>query len=130
MLPSYVPVTVCVATAPLVGVYVTEHLELSGSATTGASVHGVPGLENVPVPLVENDTVPDGFDFVPPSVSSTVAVQVVGWLTTTEAGEHETVVAVERFVTVTASVSSPASCFAEPPYSPFTVWTLSPADGV
>ena len=65
-------------------------------------VHGDP--VNVPVPLLVNATVPVGALVVPPEVSVTVAVQVVGALTTTEDGEQLTPVEVERVVTVSANV--------------------------
>jgi hypothetical protein len=42
----------------------------------GPSVQ-LPPLEKLPVPLEEKLTVPVGFDFVPESVSVTVAVQLV-----------------------------------------------------
>ena len=41
---------------------------------------------------------------VPVSVSVTVAVQVVGWPTTTDAGVQPTLVLVERLLTVTVVV--------------------------
>ena len=63
---------VCEPVPTAVGVYVTEQLLLVDPVT---SEHV--GLLNVPlaVPL-SNITVPDGADFVPASVSVTVAVHV------------------------------------------------------
>ena len=55
----------------------------------------------VPAPLLLKLTVPVGVLFVPTSVSATVAVQVVGWPTTTDAGLQPTLVLVERKLTVT-----------------------------
>ncbi len=57
---------------------------------------------NVPVPLLRNDTVPVGALVVPPDMSVTVTVQVLGELTLTEDGEQLTTVAVLRTVTVTS----------------------------
>jgi hypothetical protein len=56
-------------------------------------------VEKLPVPLLVNETVPGGNDFDPESVSDTVAVQVVAWLTTTDAGVQDTLVDVVRSVT-------------------------------
>ena len=56
----------------------------------------------VPVPLLVNETVPVGALVVPPDVSVTVAVHVVGAFTATEAGVQLTAVVVFRLVTVTA----------------------------
>jgi hypothetical protein len=53
------------------------------------------------VPL-EKVTVPAGLDFVPESVSETVAVQVVLSLIGTELGAHPTTVELVRLVTVRA----------------------------
>jgi hypothetical protein len=63
-------------------------------------VHGEP--VKVPVPLLVNETVPVGALVVPPEVSVTVAVHVVGALTGTEAGVQLTAVVVLRLVTVKA----------------------------
>ena len=63
----------------------------------------VVGLK-VPVPLLVNATVPVGVTAVPPDVSVTVAEQVAAVLTATDEGVHETVVLVERRVTVTVAV--------------------------
>jgi Na+/H+ antiporter NhaA len=56
--------------------------------------------EKVPVELVVKATEPVGVMTVPTEVSVTVAVQLVPWLTTTDAGVHDTVVEVVRGVTV------------------------------
>ena len=53
--------------------------------------------------LLEKVTLPPGADFVPLSVSETVAVQVEPWLIATEAGTQVTEVEVDRFVTVNAN---------------------------
>ena len=57
-------------------------------------------LLNVPVLLVVNVTVPVGVIAPVPEASTTVAVQLVGVLSRTLAGEHETVVVVVRGVEV------------------------------
>jgi len=59
-------------------------------------------LLKVPAPLLLKLTVPVGVLGVP--VSVTVAVQVVGWPTTTDAGVQPTLVLVERLLTVTVVV--------------------------
>ena len=59
-------------------------------------------LLKVPAPLLLKLTVPVGVLLVPVSVSLTVAVQVVAWPTTTDAGLQPTLVLVDRFaVTIT-----------------------------
>jgi hypothetical protein len=90
----------CVPVPNADGVYVTAHVEVELVAT--ANVQVALG-ENAPeaTPFV-NVTEPAGLDFVPGSVSETVAVQVEPWLIATEFGEHDTDVEVERFVTVRA----------------------------
>ncbi len=55
---------------------------------------------NDPLPLLPNETVPVGALVVPPEVSVTVTMQVVGVLTVTGEGEQVTPVLVFRFVTV------------------------------
>ena len=65
-----------------IGVYVT--LQLAELAVGVPKVHGDP--VNVPVPLLLNATVPVGALVVGGDVSVTVAVHVVGWLTTTVDG--------------------------------------------
>ena len=62
------------------------------------------GDEKVPVLLVENATIPVGVIVAMPEPSATVAVQVLGVLSSTLAGEHETVVALTRIVEVTTKV--------------------------
>jgi hypothetical protein len=59
---------------------------------------------NVPVLLVVNVTVPVGAIAPVPEESATVAVQLVAWFELTLAGEHDTVVAVDLMVEVTAKV--------------------------
>jgi len=71
-----------------------------------ARVQLVAGV-NVPVEFVVKLTLPVGVMTVPGEVSLTVAVQLVAWLTTTEAGEHPTLVEVIRGVTVTVKVLGP-----------------------
>jgi hypothetical protein len=65
-------------------------------------------------PLV-SVTEPAGLDFVPLSVSLTVAVQLEPWLIATEPGEQETEVKVVRLLTVRA----------KPVASELFPWTLS-----
>jgi hypothetical protein len=67
-----------------------------------------------PMLPVVNVTVPVGVTAPVPELSVTVAVQVVGVLSRTLAGEHDTEVALARIVEVTVKV----------PLLP--VWTLSP----
>jgi hypothetical protein len=82
---------------------------------TWANVHELP--EKLPVPVLENVTVPGGNDFGPVSVSDTVVVHVVVWLTTTDAGEQVTFVEVDRFapVTVEPVASELVACSELPP---------------
>jgi Na+/H+ antiporter NhaA len=62
---------------------------------------------NVPVELLLNVTVPVGVIAGPAiEVSTTVAVQLVPWLTTTEAGVHATLVEVVRGLTVTVKAAA------------------------
>jgi hypothetical protein len=103
---------VCVP-APAVGVYVTEQLEVE--AVSGASEQ-LPAL-NAPeeAPLLKL-AVPCGDDFVPESMSVTVAVQVVEVLIGVVAGAHEVDVDVVRNVTVTTNpVASVLSACTESP---------------
>lgn len=80
--------------------------------TEQVAVPRTPGLsvqvEKLKVPedagASEKVTVPVGVTRVPGLVSVTVAVQVLGTLTGTEAGEHDIEVEVARFVTVTVTV--------------------------
>jgi Na+/H+ antiporter NhaA len=62
----------------------------------------------VPVELLANVTVPVGVITVPAEVSVTVAVQLVPWLTTTEAGVQATVVEVVLGLTVTVNAAAVA----------------------
>jgi hypothetical protein len=104
---------VCVP-VPAVGVYVTVQLEVV-VAPTCANVHGLP--PKLPLPLLENITVPAGTDFVGESVSETTTVHVVDWPIGTVAGEHPvTDVEVDRSVTVnpTPVVSLLAACTESP----------------
>lgn len=71
------------------GVMLTEHVAVS------------PVPDRVHDPLGVKVTVPVGVDPVPTSVSVTVAVHDVAWLTTTVDGLHATVVEVDRLLTVT-----------------------------
>jgi len=71
-------------------------------------------VENVPVLLVVNVTVPVGVTAPVPEASATVAVQVDAVFSATLAGEHETVVVLERIVDAIVKL----------PLLP--VWTLSP----
>ncbi len=71
-------------------------------------MHGDP--VNVPVPLELNETVPVGALVVPPDVSVTVAVQVVGAFTATDEGVQVTPVVVVRLFTVTSWVLELAAC--------------------
>ena len=59
--------------------------------------------EPVAVPAFAKLTEPAGNDFVPVSVSETVAVQVTESLIGVEDGKQETLVEVDRFVTVNAN---------------------------
>jgi hypothetical protein len=69
---------------------------------TWASVQGLP--VKLPEPLLVKVTVPCGHDVVPESVSPTVTVQVVAWLTATVLGvQFVTTVVVFRSVTVNAN---------------------------
>jgi hypothetical protein len=77
-------------------------LEVAGPLP--ASVQAAP-VEKPPEPVDENATLPLGWLAVPfPSVSVTVAVQVVGWPTTIDEGEHPIAVEVARVATLTVKV--------------------------
>jgi hypothetical protein len=93
---------------------VTEQRELSPSAGTGFSEH----VAALKLPLsdgpLENVTVPPGLPFVPASVSSTVAVQVLPSLTATGVLQV-TVVELARLVAVTVSSSLLVRWVASPP---------------
>src|SRR3989442_12007565 len=101
---------VCVPLPTALGVYVTEQED---ELPEPASVQGLP----VKVPALSEAklTVPVGVDFVPVSVSVTVAVQVVGCPTATVAGVPLTVVEVERLFTVTVAVPLEVACVPSPP---------------
>jgi len=92
-----VAVIVCEPVPIAVGVYVTEQL---AELPVPVSVHVPLGL-NVPLPLDVKLTVPVGVELVPVLVSVTVAVHDVEPPSVTAAGEHVTVVPVERLLTVT-----------------------------
>ncbi len=59
---------------------------------------------NVPVELLVNDTEPVGVTAPAPEESATVAVHVDATLSSTLAGEHDTVVVVVRFVDASVNV--------------------------
>ena len=65
-------------------------------------MHGLP-VKPPLIELLEKVTLPAGADFVPLSVSDTVAVQVEPWLIATDDGTQVTEVEVDRFVTVSAN---------------------------
>ena len=109
--PLYEPVMVWVP-RPEPGVYVTEQVD---DVAPGVSVHEDPGFENAPVPLDTKLTEPVGPDFVPTSVSDTVAVQVVPSARATELGEQLTLVEVERLLTVSESEPLLPRWLASPP---------------
>jgi hypothetical protein len=89
-------VIVCEPVPIAVGVYVTEQL---AELPLPASVH-VPVPLNVPAPFDVKVTKPVGVEVVPGLVSVTVAVHDVEPPSVTVAGEHVTVVPVERLLTV------------------------------
>jgi len=101
--PAKVAVTVRVPA--VVGVYATEH-EAVVPAPAGEQVAG----EKVPDALEDQETVPDppGVEAVPPEVSVTVAVHVVGDPETTGV-PHDTEVVVLRFVAVTWATPDPVA---------------------
>jgi hypothetical protein len=93
------------------GTNVDEHVDSPGVAVaTSVQLAGM----NVPLPLVLKLTVPVGAVFVPPDVSSTVAVQMVASFTATVSGAQVTVVDVDRFATVTVADPVLVSCVASP----------------
>jgi hypothetical protein len=103
-------VIVCIPPFAADGVKVTEHLLVLLTSETRVHLLGQvktygSDAPKLPVPLLPKVIVPAGFDFVPSAVSVTVAVHVVDWLTTTEAGEHDTEVQVERRFTVWVSAA-------------------------
>ena len=89
------------------GVKVTEQLPLTNVQLAALKVPDPP----VNVKATE----PAGVLPPAPLVSATVAVQVDGWFTGTEAGVHTTVVDVDRSVTVIAAVPGLELCPESPP---------------
>jgi hypothetical protein len=85
---------------------VTEHVAVPAVALA-ARVQLVAGVK-VPVELLAKVTVPVGVLTVPGELSTTVAVQLVPWLTTTEAGVHATVVVVALLLTVRVKAAAVA----------------------
>jgi len=87
---------------PLVLVGVNDAWQLEVVALTLASVHGLPEIVAVAVPVFVNATVPSGADAVPAADESfTKAVQVVACPVLTIVGEQVTAVVVVRRLTVT-----------------------------
>jgi hypothetical protein len=78
-------------------------------------VHEPPPLKLPDAAPFEKLTEPAGNDFVPESVSDTVAVHVEPWLIATDDGEQLTAVEVERLLTLRA----------KPVLSELLAWTLS-----
>ena len=72
----------------------------------------------VPVEFVVNDTVPIGVTAPVPEPSATVAVQVLGVLSSTPAGEHATVVVEMRLVDEAVKVPLLPEWLASPLYVP------------
>lgn len=103
---------VCVPVPAAVGVYVTEQDAL---APLPDKVQAPPPL-NVPALSEVKVTVPLGVVFVPAAVSVTVAVHVVELPTSTVPGEQETLVEVERLVTLTVVLPADPLCVLSPPY--------------
>ncbi len=102
--------------------YVTEQVAIPAVALA-ARVQLAAGV-NVPVELVVKLTLPVGVITVPADVSVTVAVQLVPWLTTTEAGVHDTLVDVARAVAVTTKsvVAWLAALLVSPAYVALSPW--------
>ena len=94
------------------GVYSTEQLDWP-SVASGLRLQVAP-FEKPPAPLVEKLIVPLGVVLVSPSVSLTVAVHVLGPLTTTEEGEQPRLVAVVRLVAVSVSAPLLPACASSP----------------
>src|SRR5438093_11115128 len=92
---------VCVPAPSVVCVWVTERL---AEAPLPVSVQLE--LLKVPAPLLPKLTVPVGVLLVPVSVSLTVAVQVVAWPTTTDAGLQPTLVLVGRLAVAITPVAA------------------------
>jgi hypothetical protein len=72
----------------------------------------------VPVELVVNETAPVGETAPVPEPSATVAVQVLGVLSSTPAGEHATVVVEMRLVDEAVKVPLLPEWLASPLYAP------------
>jgi hypothetical protein len=72
----------------------------------------------VPVEFEVNVTVPVGVTAPVPEASATVAVQVDATLSRTLAGEHATVVVLERIVEARVKVPLLPLCDESPPYIP------------
>jgi hypothetical protein len=79
-------------------------------------------LEKLPLLLEEKLTVPVGFDFVPESVSVTVAVQVVWSFRSSEAGLQLVVVEVVRLAALTPTEPLLVAWAASPASLPVIVW--------
>jgi hypothetical protein len=87
-------------------------------------VHEV-GLNDPPL-FALNSTVPVGVTGVPPLVSVTVALQVVGALTASGFGVHTTLVALARAETVSESTVELPMCRESPEYAAFMTNEPSP----
>jgi hypothetical protein len=85
---------------------VTLHVAVP-TVAVAAKVQLVAGV-NVPVELEAKVTLPVGVIKGAGEVSVTVAVQLVPWFTTTEAGEHATLVEVVRGLTVRVNAAAVA----------------------
>ncbi len=110
--PAYVAVTV--RDPEVVGVYDTEHEAVVVPVPDGVQVVG----PKDPGALEDHETAPGppGLVGVPPDVSVTVAVQIVG-APTTAGVPHEAAVDVLRFVAVTCAVPDATPCRPSPPYA-------------
>ena len=84
------------------GVYVTEQLDELPPPATRLQLVGL----KAPLPLDVKVTAPVGFDFMPESLSVTVAVQVVGLPTAMLVGEQLTLVLVVRGASVNTVCAS------------------------
>ena len=104
--PTYAPVTVTAEAG--VGENFTVQLPL---ARVQAGLLNVPEAEGA-----LKATVPAGVDFVPTSLSATVAVHVVEVPTATAAGEHPRVVVVARPAVPTVTEPSRPACVESPLY--------------
>lgn len=99
----------CDAAPTARGVYDTE--QDATPVEVGDSVQDA--AENAPDPSEANATEPDGVEAVPAPASDTVAEHDDA--TPTAAGEHDTAVVDERFVTVTLSEPELITCAPSPP---------------